>query len=855
MAQLTSNVCGEKWRFIALSITVFFFSFDFCFGAKSNEDSLQLVIKRSTNAQERLEAMIALSEIKLADPKNKRQLIEAKKLIEQAEILIKEIKYSKGLGLVSKANAKYCYATDDYLCAVHHYEKAATYFKQAKELKSEAFCYYWLSYIYTYSLPNTQKSILNVRKILPIKNALIGIKEYALINYAYYTLGDQYRTIYKTDSSNYYLQKSITFSEQYNFDYLNSSILLLYNMIGQNDFAKALILAQKIIKKGQDDKSPKYKMWGWSSIGTIYSILGDFSRSAQAFDEAVKNARQLHDQYYILSFKISALSIKSRLYPERNFIPAIELLMDSMEVEYPCVLDFEEIDKIYIQQQQPQKALAFYDDIIRRAQNCTDVFHLAQNMALKATLLADLKQFQQARILALKAYQQAKEAKDPEIINKVESLLARLEGYMGNVDKAEYYYQKSKKFQDSVEVLRRQAIANITERTQQYLANLKTLEQEKKLWMVEKQKRQLTIIFLALGFLAVLVLIGLIAERLRKAKELRTLIKELITNLDFINNSVIQNTQIFLPEEETGQHQQSSFPIELVNTIKESTPKEKQLISKLDELTQTISKQQKFVASFKKEATQNEEQLRAFTYSISHDLKAPLENAKKTIELLHFNYAPLITPQLQRHIEDFMLIIQQMHAMIDGIAAFSYADHTAMSLKSMNLSFLMDGIIDQLIALEPAAKLDFIHVEQPIPEVYGDPLLLRQLFFNLLSNAVKFTKGAASPHIQISGKDLGSSILITIADNGAGIPLAAQPHLFQLFFSAHDRQQFAGTGAGLAITKRIVDRHNGSIRIESAGANQGTTVFVELPLGAQNPKPEQTLNTGGENVPLLFTGS
>ena len=834
------NLHCTTWCFLVLSVAVFFFlPFNPCFGAKSNEDSLQLVIKRSPNARERLEAMIALSDIKVADPTDKQKLIEAKKLIDQAQQLIKEIKYSKGLGLVSKANAKYCYANDDYLCAIQHYEQAAVHFKQAKELKSEAFCYYWLSYIYSYSLPNTpQKSILYVRKILHLKNELIGIKEYALINYAYYNLGDQYRTIYKTDSSNYYLQKSITFSEQYNFDFLDASIVLLYNMIGRNDFSKALILAQKIIKKGQDDKSPKYKMWGWSSIGTIYSILGDFSRSAQAFDEAVKNARQLNDQYYILSFKVSALSMKARLYPERNLIPALESLMDSMAIEYPCVLDFEELPKIYIQQQQPQKALAFYDDIIQRAQNCTDVLHLVQSMALKATLLADLKQFRQARALALKAYQQAKEAKDPEIINTIETLLARLEGYMGNVGKAEYYYQKSKKFQDSVATLRTQAIASITERTQQYLANLKTLEQEKKLWLVEKQKRQLTTIFLVLGLLALLVLIGLIVERLRKEKKLRTLIQELIANLDLINNSVIQNTQIFSPVDQAEEHHQSLLTIDLANTIKESTSKEKELSTKLEQLTQTISNQQKFAASFKNKASQNEEQLRAFTYSVSHDLKAPLENAKRTIELLQLKYAPLITTQLQLHIEDFMLIIQQMDEMIDGIAAFSYADHTAMNLKAADLSFLFASITHQLAAAEPDAKSDFIHLETPIPEVYGDPLLLRLLFFNLISNAVKFSKGVANPHIQISGKDLGLSVLITIADNGAGIPLAAQPRLFQLFFSAHDRQQFAGTGAGLAIVKRIVDRHSGRIRIASAGTNQGTSVYVELPHGATINKVE-----------------
>ena len=829
MTQLTSNLWNKKWRLVALCLIVLLLPFDLCFGAKSSEDSLQLVIKRSTNVRERLEAMIALSDIKVADPKNKQQLIEAKKLIDHAQKLIKENTYSKGLGLVCKANGNYCYAIGDYTRSVYYYEKAAAYFKQAKELKSEVHCYEWLSFIYTYSLVDAQKRILNALKVLQFKKVLIGIEEYTPIYRAYYALGDHYRTIYKIDSSNYYLQKSITFSEQYNIDYLNSSILIFYNMIGQSDFANALIHAQKIIKKGQEDKSPNYKMWGWSSIGTVYSKLGDWERSAQAFDEAVKNARQLHDQYYILNFKISALSMKARLYPERNFIPALESLMDSLEIEYPCLLDFKGIDLIYIQQKQPQKALAFYDDIIQRAQNCNSVFYLVQNMTLKATLLADLKQFRQARALALKAYQQATEAKDPEIINGIETLLARLEGYVGNVDKAEYYYQKSKNFQDSVEVLRSKAIASITERTQQYLANLKTLEQEKKLWLVEKQKRQLTTIFLVLGVLALLVLIGLIVERLRKEKKLRTLIQELIANLDLINHSVIQNTQIFSPADQAEDHHPSLLTIDLANTIKESTSKEKELSTKLEQLTQTIGNQHKFAASFKKKAVQNEEQLRAFTYSVSHDLKAPLENAKRIIELLKLKYAPLITAQLQLHIEDFMLIIQQMDEMIDGIAAFSYADHTAMNLKAADLSFLFASITHQLAGAELDAKSDFIHLETPIPEVYGDPLLLRLLFFNLISNAVKFTKGVANPHIQISGKDLGLSILITIADNGAGIPLAAQPRLFQLFFSAHDRQKFAGTGAGLAIVKRIVDRHGGSIRIESAGTNQGTTVYVELP--------------------------
>jgi signal transduction histidine kinase len=120
-------------------------------------------------------------------------------------------------------------------------------------------------------------------------------------------------------------------------------------------------------------------------------------------------------------------------------------------------------------------------------------------------------------------------------------------------------------------------------------------------------------------------------------------------------------------------------------------------------------------------------------------------------------------------------------------------------------------------------------VQSPLPEIRVDPLLFRQAMSNLLSNAVKATRSTDHPHIQVSGQKSDQGIILTLKDNGIGIPPHNRERIFELFKSLHSRERFPGTGAGLAIVKRIIERHGGTIEAESAGEGQGAAFSITFP--------------------------
>lgn len=226
------------------------------------------------------------------------------------------------------------------------------------------------------------------------------------------------------------------------------------------------------------------------------------------------------------------------------------------------------------------------------------------------------------------------------------------------------------------------------------------------------------------------------------------------------------------------------------------------------------------------EATNRE--LESFSYSVSHDLRAPLRHINGFVNALKQRLEgnlQLNDPKTIHYLEVIHDSSQKMGQLIDGLLTLSRVGRRQMEQSEVDLVPLVHTAIDLIktdseITLNPATRFT---VGQ-LPTVEGDPALLQQVFSNLISNAVKFSQTVPTPHIEINSLPDGT---IMVKDNGVGFPAEYADQLFGAFQRLHSQQQFKGTGIGLAIVQRIIHRHGGTIWAESQ-INQGATFYFNL---------------------------
>ncbi|MCB0181606.1 MAG: GAF domain-containing protein [Anaerolineae bacterium] len=228
-------------------------------------------------------------------------------------------------------------------------------------------------------------------------------------------------------------------------------------------------------------------------------------------------------------------------------------------------------------------------------------------------------------------------------------------------------------------------------------------------------------------------------------------------------------------------------------------------------------------------------ELEAFSYSVSHDLRAPLRNIEHFTEILLEEYSERINNDGLEILESILQSAQYMNQLINDLLAYSRIGQADKNYNHFDLLPIINQAKDTLIKTEPERKITFDI--RPLPQVYGDRPLIRQLVFNLLSNAIKYTRPIKDSHIEIGGQQTETEVTFYIKDNGVGFKDKYVDKIFDVFSRLHTQELFEGTGIGLAIAQRIVQSHQGRIWAESQ-INLGTTFFVSLPLN-QTKKDNQ----------------
>lgn len=216
-------------------------------------------------------------------------------------------------------------------------------------------------------------------------------------------------------------------------------------------------------------------------------------------------------------------------------------------------------------------------------------------------------------------------------------------------------------------------------------------------------------------------------------------------------------------------------------------------------------------------------ELEAFTYSVSHDLRTPLRAVRGFAAMLQ-NGARSLDAGQRELLERIFNHTQHMLAMIDGLLRFSRISRgNDLSLAQVDLASLVARTVDNLRADYPRATIKVF----ALPIASCDAGLMQQVFENLIGNALKYSANKDVPQIEIGMDVSDGENVILVRDNGVGFDMAHAPTLFGVFRRFHADSDFPGTGVGLAIVKRIIERHNGRVWAESA-LDSGTTFFFTL---------------------------
>jgi PAS domain S-box-containing protein len=224
-------------------------------------------------------------------------------------------------------------------------------------------------------------------------------------------------------------------------------------------------------------------------------------------------------------------------------------------------------------------------------------------------------------------------------------------------------------------------------------------------------------------------------------------------------------------------------------------------------------------------------ELEGFSYSVSHDLRAPLRAVDGFAQMLQEDYGRQLDAEGARYLSVIRENSRRMGELIDDLLSFSRLGRQPVQRAEVNVNLLVREVVDELLhhgaGGDPSSSTITPQFElNALPPAHGDRALLRQVWTNLIANAVKYSSKTAHPVIQISGCQVGAENHYSVRDNGVGFNMDYVEKLFGVFQRLHRAEDFEGTGVGLAIVQRIVERHGGRVWADAVVDGGATFYFT-----------------------------
>lgn len=233
------------------------------------------------------------------------------------------------------------------------------------------------------------------------------------------------------------------------------------------------------------------------------------------------------------------------------------------------------------------------------------------------------------------------------------------------------------------------------------------------------------------------------------------------------------------------------------------------------------------------ELQKSNETLEAFAYSLSHDLRAPLRAIANYAEFAREDCPAEVAALARGYLDKIAGLARRADRFVENVLAVSRVSKQPLEIKPVALAKVVRDIIHDVPELEE--PLADIQVEGELATVQGEETLLTQVVTNLLSNAVKFVARGTKPQVRVRTEILGPQIRLWVEDNGIGIERQAQDRIFDLFGHSQAVANYEGTGIGLTIVRKAVERMGGKVGVEST-PGQGSRFWVDLPQGSE-PSP------------------
>ena len=218
-------------------------------------------------------------------------------------------------------------------------------------------------------------------------------------------------------------------------------------------------------------------------------------------------------------------------------------------------------------------------------------------------------------------------------------------------------------------------------------------------------------------------------------------------------------------------------------------------------------------------------ELEAFSYSISHDLRAPLRAITGFSKIVLEQYGTLLPTEGQDYLQRVSENAVYMAVLIEDLLRFSRMSREPLNLQTVSVEEIVRLVLDDLHGEQEGRQIEITIGD--LPSCQGDPILLKQVYFNLVSNALKYTRKCEIAQVEIGCKGVNSESIYYVKDNGAGFNMNHADKLFGVFQRLHSAADYEGTGVGLAIVQRIIHRHGGRIWAEAA-VDQGAAFYFTL---------------------------
>jgi two-component system, chemotaxis family, sensor kinase Cph1 len=245
-----------------------------------------------------------------------------------------------------------------------------------------------------------------------------------------------------------------------------------------------------------------------------------------------------------------------------------------------------------------------------------------------------------------------------------------------------------------------------------------------------------------------------------------------------------------------------------------------------EDLLQLVSQKANQIRTLNEQLRLAYEELEAFSYTVSHDLRAPLSSIKSYSEIYLEDYGAQMDEDATGIFDKIMKASDRMSTLIRNVMQYSRMSRTDLSSEFIPIRALLAQLREEALTIDASRDLQITF--GPTPDLYGDPTMVTQVFSNLISNAVKYTRPMAQARVLVQGREIGQEIVYSVTDNGIGIDMKQAGKVFELFQRLDSAASYEGYGVGLAIVKRIMSRHRGKVWFDSI-PNQTTTFSISFP--------------------------